>query len=60
MKLVWDSSYSKIKGIDVLNILKAVSSYASLVNKYVVKDKEIYEAEKQLSKIYVRTLYKNF
>ena len=60
LKLVWDSSYSKIKGIDVLNILKAVSSYASLVNKYVVKDKEIYEAEKQLSKIYVRTLYKNF
>ena len=39
LKLVWDSSYSKIKGIDVLNILKAVSTYASLVNKYVIKDK---------------------
>ena len=60
LKLVWDSSFSKVKGIDVLNILRALSTYESLVNKYVVKDKEIYEAEKQLSKIYVRTLYRNF
>jgi hypothetical protein len=60
LKLVWDTSHAKVKGIDVLNILKALSTYESLVNRYVVKDKEIYEAEKQLSKIYVRTLYGNF
>ncbi len=39
LKLVWDSSHSKVKGLDILNILKAVSTYESLVNKYVVKDK---------------------
>ena len=60
LKLVWDTSHPKVKGIDILNMLKAISTYESLVNRYVVKDKEIYEAEKQLSKIYVRTLYRNF
>jgi hypothetical protein len=60
LKLIWDSSFDKAKGVDISNILKSISTYHNLVNKYVVKDIEIYHAEKQLSKIYMRFSYKNF
>ena len=32
---MWITSYEKVKGGDILNILKSVSRYQSLVNKYV-------------------------
>ncbi len=59
LKLVWDSSYSQAKGGDILNILKSVSRYENLVNKYV-KDNELEDALKELSKFYTRNCYKNF
>ncbi len=39
LKLIWDSSFDKAKGLDISNILKSISTYHSLVNNYVVKDK---------------------
>lgn len=45
LKLVWDSAAGKAKGGDILNILKSVSIYESIVNKYV-KDSEMEDALK--------------
>lgn len=39
LKLVWDSSHLKCKGLDILNILKGISTYESLANKYLKMDK---------------------
>lgn len=59
LKLVWDSSNAQAKGADVLNILKSISRYQNLVNNYV-KDLEMDDALKELSKFYMRICYKNF
>jgi hypothetical protein len=35
LKMMWDSSNASVKGGDILNILKSISRYENLVNKYV-------------------------
>ena len=45
LKLSWDTSYHTAKAGDILNILKVVSRYQSLVNTYV-KDTELLDALK--------------
>jgi hypothetical protein len=45
LKLSWDTSNHAAKGGDILNILKVVSRYQSLVNTYV-KDTELLDALK--------------
>lgn len=57
LKLVWDTSYSSIKSGEILAMLKAVSKYEILANPYV-KDAELVEALKELSKLSARACYK--
>lgn len=59
VKLTWDSSFSTIKAIHVLKILRCLSEYYEVVEPFI-KSTEFHEGMVELSKIYVRTSWKNF
>lgn len=59
IKLTWDSSYQNIKGVDILHILECLSLYYETIKEFITSI-EFVEGMKELSKIYVRTAWKNF